>query len=384
MKWLILFFGIAFFGFGLFSGVDTVKATAEKECCYAAEQKGETDEACSVFFTPQTDNNCTMNVDQSSYSVYLLGKIISCTSIPICLALSKDVPLSINPITVKAGETGESTISIVLGGILANIGNPTVTLECSNCSDIQGLSSAQFGSGFGTQLTLTFDSATYINANKSLASDLPKTLKVLILANASNNTDSFWGTEELTITINPLDCSKSDGKIDECTNQFCFYADSINKCLKKGDPNICKGLAETDCGKSDVCTWSTVQKSCVVSKIKKDEDSIEGKYAIDMDTYNGPLPPCAFTGHCRDVNDLIQLFVNYGNMIIGIIAAFAFAFFVYGGFVWIFSFGNSEKVQKGQQILTAAVVGLIIVFSAYILVDFLLQVLDVKEGFKGI
>jgi len=44
----------------------------------------------------------------------------------------------------------------------------------------------------------------------------------------------------------------------------------------------------------------------------------------------------------------------------------------------VFSFGNAEKFKKGQSVLVAAVIGLIITFSASFMVGFLLDLLGAK------
>lgn len=102
------------------------------------------------------------------------------------------------------------------------------------------------------------------------------------------------------------------------------------------------------------------------------------------DGYDGPLPDCAFDGTCRNVNDLLTLIVNWGQRIFGLIGSFALVMFIYGGFTMILSAGNSEKVKKGRDILVAAVIGLTIAFSAYLLVDFILDALKVSDEFRGI
>jgi len=102
------------------------------------------------------------------------------------------------------------------------------------------------------------------------------------------------------------------------------------------------------------------------------------------ENYQGPLPDCAFDGSCRDVNDLLQLIVNWGQRIFGLIGAFALVMFVYGGFVMIFSAGNADRVKKGRDVLVAAVIGLTIAFSAYLLVDFVLDALQVSNEFRGV
>lgn len=57
-------------------------------------------------------------------------------------------------------------------------------------------------------------------------------------------------------------------------------------------------------------------------------------------------------------------------------------FFIYGGFTLILSRGNSEQTSKGIEIITAAVIGLVVVFGAYMLVRFLGEALDLKEVYQ--
>lgn len=104
----------------------------------------------------------------------------------------------------------------------------------------------------------------------------------------------------------------------------------------------------------------------------------------DGTKFEGPLPDCAYSGTCREANDLLQLIINQGKMIFGIIGMIALAAFVYGGFLMVFSFGSADKVKQGKDVMIAAVVGIIIVFSAYLIVAFILGALGVNEDFKGI
>ncbi|MBI2990021.1 MAG: hypothetical protein HYY51_02405 [Candidatus Magasanikbacteria bacterium] len=100
--------------------------------------------------------------------------------------------------------------------------------------------------------------------------------------------------------------------------------------------------------------------------------------------YKGPLPPCVFDDTCRDADVFITLILNWGDNLFALIGSLAFVMFVYGGFMMIFSAGNAERVKKGQQILIAAVVGLIIAFSAYLLIRFVLDALDVSKAYRAI
>ena len=101
--------------------------------------------------------------------------------------------------------------------------------------------------------------------------------------------------------------------------------------------------------------------------------------------YTGPIPDCAFTYEgCRDVNNLLELLIKVGQAIFGIIGSIAFLMFIYGGFTIILAQGSAEKFKKGYGIVFAAVIGLLISFAAYIIVDLVLEALNVSSNFRGI
>jgi len=87
-------------------------------------------------------------------------------------------------------------------------------------------------------------------------------------------------------------------------------------------------------------------------------------------------------GDCASVSIFVSLLIAVGQYIFGIVGALALLFFIYGGFTWILSQGNPEKVKKGRDIVFAAVIGLIIVFGAYILVQFIGTTLGVSTNLK--
>lgn len=58
--------------------------------------------------------------------------------------------------------------------------------------------------------------------------------------------------------------------------------------------------------------------------------------------------------------------------ILGVVGSLALVMFIYGGLTWMTSAGGAEKVKKGKDILIWAVIGLVIIFSAYALVNFVI------------
>lgn len=88
-------------------------------------------------------------------------------------------------------------------------------------------------------------------------------------------------------------------------------------------------------------------------------------------------------GNCS-LNTFIQLGVNVSNIILGLVGSLTLAMFVYGGVILIISGGNSERISKGKEIILGSVVGLLIVFGSYVIIDFVANdLLQVKPGFDG-
>ncbi len=59
--------------------------------------------------------------------------------------------------------------------------------------------------------------------------------------------------------------------------------------------------------------------------------------------------------------------------VLGIVGSLALVMFIYGGFTWMLAGGNAEKVTKGRNILVWATIGLVVIFSSYALVKFVID-----------
>lgn len=71
---------------------------------------------------------------------------------------------------------------------------------------------------------------------------------------------------------------------------------------------------------------------------------------------------------------------NVVNTFLGLIGVATFALVVYAGALWILAAGNEDKVEQAKGILKGAVIGLVIVFSAYVIVNFVLTSLQSALG----
>jgi len=92
------------------------------------------------------------------------------------------------------------------------------------------------------------------------------------------------------------------------------------------------------------------------------------------------LPSCATTsdpnkaGNCS-ISDILVVFGNLAEFLLGIVGAVALGFFVYGGFVFILSRGNKAEVDRAFGILRSAAIGVFIIFLSGVFVRFTTQAL---------
>ena len=98
------------------------------------------------------------------------------------------------------------------------------------------------------------------------------------------------------------------------------------------------------------------------------------------------IPDCLLadilTPECRDISIFVMLGINIARYLFAIVGALALLFFIYGGFILILSQGNPEKVKKGTGSILSALIGLAVVFAAYVLVNFLGEAVGISSGVK--
>jgi len=79
----------------------------------------------------------------------------------------------------------------------------------------------------------------------------------------------------------------------------------------------------------------------------------------------------------KDIREGIMTIVQYLLTFLGVIAIVVI---LYGGFVWLTSGGNEEKVGQAKKIITAGVIGLVIIFISYALARFVIEQLITATG----
>lgn len=76
----------------------------------------------------------------------------------------------------------------------------------------------------------------------------------------------------------------------------------------------------------------------------------------------------------------IQVALAVSSWILGIVGSLSLLVFIYGGVKFLASAGRSEWVEDGKKAIIGAVIGLIIVFASYTIINFVLQTTGVTDS----
>ena len=76
----------------------------------------------------------------------------------------------------------------------------------------------------------------------------------------------------------------------------------------------------------------------------------------------------AILGKNKDIPTLIGTIVGTILSLLGVIFS---VLIIYGGFIWMLAGGNEQNVEKAKNILTQAIIGLVIVLMAYAITSFI-------------
>jgi hypothetical protein len=91
--------------------------------------------------------------------------------------------------------------------------------------------------------------------------------------------------------------------------------------------------------------------------------------------------PATYCGDYR-LEDFVALGIGASNWILGIVGSLSLFMFVYGGIMFLISAGASDKIGQARKIIVASVVGLIIVFSSYLIIKFVVSGIGANQKYQ--
>jgi len=93
-------------------------------------------------------------------------------------------------------------------------------------------------------------------------------------------------------------------------------------------------------------------------------DSVTGNFkSTGEGVYGGSVPQ-------QELPELVGSIINAALGLLGVILV---VLFIYAGFLWMTAAGNEEKVKKARGMMTNAVIGMIIIFAAYAITQFVID-----------
>ncbi len=155
------------------------------------------------------------------------------------------------------------------------------------------------------------------------------------------------------------------------------------QCTKMDAPDV--NIARSTC--TDLCRVGDPGKFCVLQGPCPQTSApaaasasgcqiVAGK---EVCTLPNPLQRCTVDSSgqktCKDITSATDVIGVVITAALGVIGGFALLMFVWGGFEWLTSAGNQEKVKSGTQTMVWAAIGVVLVLGSYLLLSTFLNFL---------
>jgi len=88
-----------------------------------------------------------------------------------------------------------------------------------------------------------------------------------------------------------------------------------------------------------------------------------------------PTPEKATLDNPIGQTSISKIIGNIIKTILGLVGVISLVMFIYAGFVWLTAQGKPEAIRRGRDTMVWAVVGLVIVFSSYIILSYVFKIL---------
>ncbi|MEK7557692.1 MAG: pilin, partial [Patescibacteria group bacterium] len=193
-------------------------------------------------------------------------------------------------------------------------------------------------------------------------------------------------------TLGSADCGTTQDTIGyECKEQTCSNFFNF-----KWEPNHCSGkevcgiLRDNKLGDytcidistlsvniknsciSNLCTGSANNLCCPTDTIAKAKTGsapeASGSVSVKSNTVV-LLNPLTGTATSTAIPEFLGKIIHG---VLGIVGSLALVMFIYGGLLWMTSAGKADQVTKGRDSMLWAAIGIIVIFSAYALVNLVL------------
>ncbi|OGH90666.1 MAG: hypothetical protein A2507_01895 [Candidatus Magasanikbacteria bacterium RIFOXYD12_FULL_33_17] len=186
-----------------------------------------------------------------------------------------------------------------------------------------------------------------------------------VLNEVSKNNPNL--SSRICVSVEPgAECSSLQSNFCICTNDksSCIEQKYINK------PDCEKAIGSFGDSKSVQCLVVEKGKEC--STLVEDSQNNNGQTNSDM--LSG-LSSDIKALNKLNVNNVQSLLGNFIKLLLGILGTLALVMIMYGGFLFMTANGNADNKKKAVGIFVWSTLGIVIIFSSYAVVNFVLDIL---------
>jgi hypothetical protein len=170
------------------------------------------------------------------------------------------------------------------------------------------------------------------------------------------------GTITVSSTAGTLDNGKPCDNDSQCKSNFCNDQNGLDQCAACSDPS--------DCNTAGSSAYTCTAGVCVSAATTPPAG---GQTANSITTLYNPI---------RGYNSLTDLLVNIMKGFLGILAVWAVAFIVIGGFRMVVSSGSEEAVLAAKKTITWAVLGLLVAVLSFAIIAIVQNLIGVNVAKK--
>ncbi len=81
--------------------------------------------------------------------------------------------------------------------------------------------------------------------------------------------------------------------------------------------------------------------------------------------------------------DLREGIMSIVQVMFGFLGVLAIIIMLYGGFTWLISGGSEDKIRQAKKIISAGIIGLVIIFISYAISSFVITQLIIATGARA-
>lgn len=168
-------------------------------------------------------------------------------------------------------------------------------------------------------------------------------------------------------------------ELDRCTNRLSELQSFQQDCSVVQPVNVPQPVDCTQFNPTDVADSITEMRTCITTQqniINQASSTATGGATAPATTTKTQTTTQTTLYNPLGTTSIESFIGRTIRIVLGMAGIAAFLMFIWGGILWMTSAGNADRIQKGKDTLIWATIGLVVLFSAYAIVETLVKALS--------